>query len=146
MPKSLQSYNPHKIKLIFHGFDIKVEEANKSIALNQYANSLFTSFSIDSPEFEDKKGVFVFTVDGMIVYVGMTNDSLKKVIMRTYGNIIPRKLHKDGQFTACRLNAFLNTNHNKNIELWFIDCDDKEKVTQIKKELIAEYNPEINRR
>lgn len=146
MPKSLQSYNPHKSKLIFHGFDIKVEEANKSIALNQYANSLFTSFSIDSPEFEDKKGVFVFTVDGMIVYVGMTNDSLKKVIMRTYGNIIPRKLHKDGQLTACRLNAFLNTNHNKNIELWFIDCDDKEKVTQIKKELIAEYNPEINRR
>lgn len=146
MPKSLQSYNLHKIKLIFHGFDIKVEEANKSIALNQYANSLFTSFSIDSPEFEDKKGVFVFTVDGMIVYVGMTNDSLKKVIMRTYGNIIPRKLHKDGQLTACRLNAFLNTNHNKNIELWFIDCDDKEKVTQIKKELIAEYNPEINRR
>lgn len=70
----------------------------------------------------------------------------KKVIMRTYGNIIPRKLHKDGQLTACRLNAFLNTNHNKNIELWFIDCDDKEKVTQIKKELIAEYNPEINRR
>lgn len=146
MPKSLQSYNPHKIKLIFHGFDMKVEEANKSIALNQYANSLFTSFSIDFPEFEDKKGVFVFTVDGMIVYVGMTNDSLKKVIMRTYGNIIPRKLHKDGQLTACRLNAFLNTNHNKNIELWFINCDDKEKVTQIKKELIAEYNPEINRR
>lgn len=146
MPKSLQSYNPHKIKLIFHGFDIKVEEPNKSIALNQYADSLFTSFSIDSPESEDKKGVFVFTVDGMIVYVGMTNVSLKKVIMETYGNIIPRKLHKDGQVTACRLNAFLNTNHNKNIELWFIDCDDKEKIKQIKNGLIDEYNPKINKR
>lgn len=146
MPKSLQSYNPHKIKLIFHGFDIKVEEPNKSIALNQYADSLFTSFSIDSPESEDKKGVFVFTVDGMIVYVGMTNVSLKKVIMGTYGNIIPRKLHKDGQLTACRLNSFLNNNHNKNIELWFIDCDDKEKVRQIKNELIDEYNPKINKR
>lgn len=101
MPKFLQSYNPHKINLIFHGFDIKVEEPNKSIALNQYAASLFTRFSIDSPEFEDKKRRFLFLpVDGMIVYVGMTNDSLKKVIMGTYGNIIPRKLHKNCQVAA----------------------------------------------
>lgn len=146
MPKPLQSYNPHKIKLVFQGFNLKVEELDKSIELNQYATSLFTSFSIDSPEFEDKKGVFVFTVDGMVVYVGMTNDSLKKVIMGTYGNITPRNLHKDGQLTACRLNAFLNPNHNKNIELWFIDCDDKEKIKQIKNKLIDEYNPKINKR
>ena len=59
MPNTLQSYNPNKIKLIFHGFDLKVEEADKSIQLNQYANSLFTSFSINSSKFEDKKGVFV---------------------------------------------------------------------------------------
>ena len=142
----LEKYNPKKIELVFHGYDLKIEEPNKSIALNQYANALFTSFSIDSPKFEDKKGVFVFTVDGTVVYVGMTNDSLKKVIMRTYGNIIPRKLHKDGQLTACRLSAFLNENHNKNIELWFITCDDKEKTKQIKNELIDEYNPEINRK
>ena len=145
MYNTLQSYNPHKIKLVFHGFDLKVEESNKTIELNQYAKALFTSFSIDSPNFEDKKGVFVFTVDETIVYVGMTNDSLKKVIMGTYGNIIPRKLHKDGQLTACRLSAFLNSNHNKNIELWFIECDDKEKNKQIKNELIAAYSPEINR-
>ena len=146
MPDSLQSYNPHKINLIFHGFDIEVEELNKTIVLNQYADSLFTSFLIDSPEFEDKKGVFVFTVDGTVVYVGMTNDSLKKVIIGTYGNIIPRKLHKDGQLTACKLSAFLNANHNKNIELWFIDCDDKEKIKEIKNKLIDEYNPEINKK
>ena len=146
MYNTLQSYNPHKIKLVFHGFDLKVVETNKSIVLNQYADSLFTSFSIESPEFEDKKGVFAFTVDGTVVYVGMTNDSLKKVMMRTYGKIIPRKLHKDGQLTACRLSAFLNKNHNKKIELWFIECDDKEKIKQIKNELIDEYKPEINKR
>ncbi|SJZ43270.1 hypothetical protein SAMN02745152_00212 [Treponema berlinense] len=146
MHKLLQSYNLHKIKLLFHGFDLKVIEPNNDIELNQYADSLFTSFSIDSPEYEDKKGVFVFTVDGSVVYVGMTNDSLKKVMMGTYGNIIPRKLHKDGQLTACRLSAFLNENHNKNIELWFIACDDKEKNKQIKNELIDEYKPEINKR
>ena len=145
MPNKLQSYNPHKIKLVFHGFDLKVEEPDKTIELNQYANFLFTSFSIDSPDFEDKKGVFIFTVDGTIVYVGMTTDSLHKVMMETYGNIIPRKLHKDGQPTACRLSAFLNENHNKNIELWFIACDDKEINKQIKNELIAAYSPEINR-
>lgn len=145
MSKTLQSYNPKKINLIFHGYDIKVTETDRSIQLNQYANSLFTSFTINSPEFEDKKGVFVFTLDDTIVYVGMTNDSLKKVMMGTYGNIIPRKLHKDGQLTACRLSAFLNSNHNKNIELWFIECDDKEKNKQIKNELIAAYSPEINR-
>lgn len=146
MPNSLQSYNPHKIKLVFHGYDLEIEEPNKSIALNQYANSSFTSFSIEDSPFEDKKGVFIFTVDGNIVYVGMTNDSLKKVIMGTYGKIIPRKLHKDGQLTACRLSAFLNKNHNKKIELWFIECDDKEKIKQIKNELIDEYKPEINKR
>lgn len=75
----------------------------------------------------------------------MTNDSLKKVIMGTYGNISPRKLHKDGQLTACRLNAFLNKNHNKNIELWFIVCEDKENNKKIKKELISVYSPEINK-
>lgn len=142
----LEKYNPKKIELVFHGYDLKIEKPNKSIALNQYANSLFTSFSIDSPKFEDKKGVFVFTVDGTVVYVGMTNDSLKSVIMGTYGKIIPRKLHNDGQLTACRLSAFLNQNHNKKIELWFIECDDKEKIKQIKNELIDEYKPEINKR
>lgn len=146
MPNSLLAYNPHKIKLLFDGYDLKVEERNKSIALNQYANSSFTSFSIDSPVFEDKKGVFIFTVNGTVVYIGMTNDSLKNVIMGTYGKIISRKLHKDGQLTACRLSAFLNKNHNKKIELWFIECDDKEKIKQIKNELIDEYKPEINKR
>lgn len=146
MYNTLQSYNPHKIKLVFHGFDLKVVESNKAIELNKYTDSLFTSFTIDSSEFEDKKGVFVFTVDDTVVYVGMTNDSLKKVMIGTYGNIIPRKLHKDGQLTACRLSAFLNTNHNKKIELWFIECDDKEKIKQIKNELIDEYKPEINKR
>ena len=144
MSKSLHSYNPQKINLLFHGYDIKVEETDKSIRLNQYANSLFTSFSIDSPKCEDKKGVFVFTVDSTVVYVGITNDSLKKVMGGTYGSIIPRKLHADGQLTACRLSAFLNANHNKNIELWFIDCNEKEKTKQIKNELIDEYNPKIN--
>lgn len=146
MYNTLQSYNPHKIKLVFHGFDLKVVESNKAIELNKYTDSLFTSFTIDSSEFEDKKGVFVFTVDDTVVYVGMTNDSLKKVMIGTYGNIIPRKLHKDGQLTACRLSAFLNKNHNKKIELWFIECDDKEKIKQIKNELIDEYKPEINKR
>jgi hypothetical protein len=146
MYNTLQSYNPHKIKLVFHGFDLKVVESNKAIELNKYTDSLFTSFTIDSSEFEDKKGVFVFTVDDTVVYVGMTNDSLKKVMIGTYGNIIPRKLHKDGQLTACRLSAFLNKNHNKKIELWFIECDDREKIKQIKNELIDEYKPEINKR
>lgn len=146
MPNTLQSYNPHKIKLVFHGFDLKVEEPDKSIALNQYADSLFTSFSIDSPEFEDKKGVFVFTVDSSVVYVGKTETSLKTVMQSTYQSINARKIQADGQLTACRLSAYLNTNHNKNIELWFIECNDKEKIKRIKNELIDEYNPEINRR
>ena len=77
MPNTLQSYHTHKIKLVFHGFDLKVVESNKAIELNKYADSLFTSFTIDSPEFEDKKGIFIFTVDGTVVYVGITNDSLK---------------------------------------------------------------------
>ena len=140
----LEKYNPKKIHLVFHGRDIKVEENDKTIALNAYADSLFTSFSIDSPEFENKKGVFVFTVDSTVVYVGMTNGSLKKVIMGTYGNIISRKLHKDGQLTACRLNTFLNSKYDRNIELWFIECNNKEKNKQIKNELIATYRPEIN--
>lgn len=146
MLNTLQSYNPHIIKLVFHGFDLKVEEPNKSIALNQYADSLFTSFSIDSPEFEDKQGIFVFTVNGPVVYVGKTETSLKTVMQSTYQNINARKLQADGQRTAGRLNAFLNENHNKNIELWFIECNDKEKIKRIKKELINEYKPEINKR
>ncbi|MBP3773487.1 MAG: SIR2 family protein [Treponema sp.] len=146
MPELLNSYNPQKIKLVFHGYDLKVEEPNKSIVLNQYANSLFTSFSIDSPEFEDKQGIFVFTVNGTVVYVGKTETSLKTVMQSTYQNINVRKLQADGQRTACRLNAFLNENHNKNIELWFIECNDKEKIKRIKKELINEYKPEINKR
>ncbi len=144
MTNLLLQYNPKKISLSFHGFNIKVEESDKSIQLNQYANSLFTSFTIDSPEFEDKKGVFVFSVDEKIIYVGKTDDSLKKVIQGTYGKIVPRKLHTDGQITACKLNSFLNQNHDKKMELWFIPCENKENSKQIKNEIIAEYNPIIN--
>lgn len=47
-----------------------------------------------------------FTVDCTVVYVGITNDSLKKVLIETYENIIPRNLLKDSQLTASRLSTF----------------------------------------
>lgn len=146
MDNLLFKYNLQKINLVFYEFNIRVKEPNKSIQLNQYANSLFTSFSIDSPTLEDKKGVFVFIIDDVVIYVGKTDTSLKKVIQGTYGKIVPRNLHSDGQLTACKLNSFLNQNHDKNIELWFIACDNKDKSKQIKKELIVEYKPIINQR
>ena len=123
MNNLLDKYNVQKKTRNFLGSKLKVEESNISIELNQYAVFMITSSSINSPEFEYKKGVFVFTVYGFVVHVDMTNDSLKKVMIGTYGNIIPRKLHKDGQLTTCRLSVFLNAKHNKNIELCFIDYD-----------------------
>lgn len=144
MDSILQSYNPKKVELIFSGRDIKVEEKNKDIQLNHYAQNLFMSFSIRSPALEDKKGVFVFLVDGEVVYVGMTQSSLYNVIAGTYGSIEPRNLHRDGQQTACRLNAFLNKNFDRNIELLFIENENKDESLRIKKELIAYYNPKIN--
>ena len=106
--------------------------------------TLFMSFSIRSPALEDKKGGFVFLVDGEVVYVGMTQSSLYNVIAGTYGSIEPRNLHRDGQQTACRLNAFLNKNFDRNIELLFIENENKDESLRIKKELIAYYNPKIN--
>lgn len=144
MNEILKQYKPKKIKLFFLNHDVRVTESDNSVRLNQYANALFLNFTIDSPDFNDKKGVFVFTVDGNIVYVGMTNDSLFNVIHGTYGNITPRKLRTDGQITACRLSGFLNANFDRNIELWFIANEDKDLNKKIKRELIAAYNPVIN--
>lgn len=144
MDSKLQYYNPKKVELIFSARDMKVEEKNKDIQLNHYAQNLFTSFSIYSPELKDKKGVFIFLVDGEVVYVGMTESSLYRVIAGTYGSIKPRNLHIDGQTTACRLNTFLNKNFDRNIELLFIENENKDEIRRIKKELIDFYNPKIN--
>lgn len=144
MDSILQSYNPKKVELIFSGRDIKVEEKNKDIQLNHYTQNLFMSFSIHSPALKDKKGVLIFLVDEDVVYVGMTQSSLHNVIARTYGSIGSCNLHRNGQTTACRLNAFLNKNFDRNIELLFIENENKDESLRIKKELIAYYHPKIN--
>jgi len=139
----LNENNALKIKLNIYKTNVAVTETDKTIKLNQYASELFAFFKIEDSDITNQKGVFIFTKNMEPIYIGMTTQSLKKVIMTTYGSITPRNIHYDGQVTACHLSSYINKNIDQ-IELFFIPNRDSSQIKIIKQQLVNKYNPILN--
>ncbi len=110
---------------------IKLEKANgkiityrpqrdvnkKQYPLNKYVKGSFCYFEI-SPYWQEKAGLYIFTVKNKEKYVGECDDLFYR--MYDYGHITPRKCHKDGQSTNCKINRLiLKNSYNGFVDLWF---------------------------
>ena len=89
----------------------------KKYPLNKYAKGEFCNFKI-LPHWQEKAGLYIFMLKNKEKYVGECDDLFYR--MYDYGRITPRKCHKDGQSTNCKINRLILKNTDKGfVELWF---------------------------
>jgi len=112
--------------------------------LNMHGDKTLCKFRmLDSANF-DKTGLYLYCLDNIIMYVGITKDSFKKRINSGYGNISPKNCYLDGQATDCHLNSLINKVDHTRLSFWSCVLDDIKDLNQIEKHLIQTLKPSWN--
>lgn len=110
--------------------------------VHRYGWGPFCKFYVDSAPYRKTPGVYVFTANHQIVYVGEATD-IHGRIQAGYSNISPKNCFEGGQQTNCRINtAILNVIRNQGqVALWATKTADRK---QHETELIKQCNPPWN--
>ena len=89
----------------------------KGLPLSYHGKGAFCRFSINAG---DWSGVYLWVVDGQIIYIGETA-GLQKRFNMGYGNISPRNCYIGGQSTNCKMNkvVFGYYERGKTVSLYF---------------------------
>ncbi|WP_262181534.1 GIY-YIG nuclease family protein [Haloarcula laminariae] len=111
--------------------------------VHQYGWGPFCKFFADTTDYQQVSGVYVFTANYQIVYVGEAVD-IHSRIQAGYSNISPRNCFEGGQQTNCRINnAILDVIRNQGqVALWASVTRDRK---QREAELIDECDPQWNK-
>lgn len=75
--------------------------------LNQYGDTRYCEFWLQDATTRRLKGLYAFTVDGVLKYIGRSTDSFAKRINQGYGRIHPKNCYRDGPATNCHFNALI---------------------------------------
>ena len=111
--------------------------------LNQYGAGAFCRFSINA---EDVPGVYIWVVDGGIIYIGETI-KLRQRFNTGYGNIQPVNCYLGGQTTNCKMNKVVRTlyQRGKRVQLYFYQTKDHKKVElELLGKIKTKYNVKDN--
>jgi hypothetical protein len=108
--------------------------------LNRYGDLTFCRFTITEPRFLKKRGIYAFTQDGKLRYVGRCKDNFKKRINNGYGRVDPKNCYLDGQATNCHLNALI-ARCRSSVALWIHIMTDDDVIERLETKLITLYNP-----
>jgi len=111
--------------------------------LNKYGDLTYCRFSIIEARFLKRKGIYAFTQEGKIRYIGRCKDNFKKRINNGYGRVDPKKCYLDGQATNCHLNALI-TKSKSSVSLWIHILADDNIIERLEARLIELYNPPWN--
>jgi hypothetical protein len=96
------------------------------IPLSHHGEGAFCRFSINAG---DWPGVYLWVVEGVILYIGETV-GLKRRFNMGYGNISPRNCYIGGQSTNCKMNKVVLSLHQKGktVSLYFYQTADYKRV------------------
>ncbi len=113
----------------------------KNLPLSIHGKGEFCKFTIKA---EEKPGVYLWLIDGKIIYIGETFNFKRRFNMG-YGLISPRKCYKNGQSTNCKMNKVVLESYEqeKSISLYFLETPD---YKAIERELLATYKTKYNGR
>jgi hypothetical protein len=111
--------------------------------LNAYGDEAYSCFRLADPDARRAKGIYVYEVDGAIMYIGRCRDSMSKRIDQGYGKIHPKNCYIDGQATNCHLNSLI-TKQAMATKLWLFVLDASEKIEAAERELVRAYRPPWN--
>ena len=122
------------------GVHLKYKSQSKH-PLHDYGKGPFCEF--DAPdEIRDKKGLYIFVVDGRVKYIGRCRDSFEKRISKGYGHISPRNCYKGGQPTNCHINNKLYEAFEQGSEVFLgvHVMTDVEKICSLEKEILKKQD------
>ena len=108
--------------------------------LNKYGDAVYSQFWLNHPQDFIKKGVYFYSLDGDVVYVGRCKDNMKNRVNSGYGKVAPKNCFKDGQSTNCRLNSLITTVKDR-ISLQQYVLEDDAEIERLETDLIRELNP-----
>lgn len=111
--------------------------------LNKNGDLAYCRFRLSRSSDATRKGVYCFSVDEQIKYIGRCRDTLKKRIDYGYGRIHPKNCFIDGQSTNCHLNAKIAA-FGERVSLWLREIDDDALIISTERSLIDELLPEWN--
>ena len=106
--------------------------------LNAYGDLTYCTFRITQEDRLTQKGLYIYTVDSQIKYIGRCKDSFKKRINQGYGKIHPTNCYKHGQSTNCHLNSLIAENP-ENVAFYVHTLTNDEVIKNTERELIQEY-------
>jgi len=109
------------------------------LPLHVYGAGAFCRFSIQAPPVP---GVYLWIVDGQILYIGETAN-LQQRFNVGYGNISPRNCYIGGQSTNCKMNKVVMEYYKKGkaISLYFHQTENYKQVELL---LLSRFNTKYN--
>lgn len=101
----------------------------------------FCRFDIDTSEYEGSEGVFIFTVDNEINYIGESSNIGNYVYQ--IGKVSPSSCYENGQQTVCRINTkiFYTARNGGQVSLWAVESS---SPNELKKQLVEKCSPPWN--
>lgn len=112
--------------------------------LNEYGDAEYALFKIENSQYLDKRGLYLWYIDGKVMYIGRCRDSFGRRINQGYGRIHPKNCYIDGQSTNCRLNNLI-FQHRRNTRFFVSPMDDEQKIIDMERKLIPEFDPPWNK-
>ena len=110
--------------------------------LNEYGDEEYCEFSIQG-EIVARKGIYCYTVDGDVKYIGRSRDPFKKRVNQGYGVIHPKNCYRDGQATNCHLNSLI-AKHRNEVKFWVYPLGRDCEIIELEERLIMDCQPEWN--
>ncbi len=111
--------------------------------LNKYGDQSYCIFYIDDETVLNKIGLYTFSVNNKLQYIGRCLDSFKKRLNQGYGKIHPKNCYIDGQATNCHLNSLISMNKS-DISFYVHPMDEEDEIKIKEKVLIRKYSPPWN--
>ena len=111
--------------------------------MNRYGDARYCEFRLRDSNILKLKGLYCFTVDGTLKYIGKSTDSFSKRINQGYGRIHPKNCYRDGQATNCHLNALIASSV-EHIALLVCPMVNNEDIELTERALIAKEKPDWN--
>jgi hypothetical protein len=104
--------------------------------LNPYGDEKYCEFSIQG-DLAARKGLYCYTVNGDVKYIGRCRDSFKKRVNQSYGVIYPKKCYLDGQATNCHLNSLIAKERGE-IGFWVHPLENNTEIKELEERLIRD--------
>lgn len=111
--------------------------------LNIYGDAEYSEFWLEDQDVLSKKGLYLYEVEEMLVYLGRCKDSFKRRINNGYGKIHPKNCFIDGQATNCHINSLI-TGVREHVRLYVCSLDDNIEIDAAERNLIQKYQPPWN--